>query len=156
MEEEKSLKDELKEMRVLLRGEEEKKVKKFNLPFKARLSKGKVKKGYATVAVIRENKAIDFIREPIVDGTIKLDGDTFHAVSDEDIFLYKNKPFIFQAKNKLNPHNPLSGKNETYGQKYIMARMEGDKIVGKKKIGWGISIGALIIIAVIAYALIAG
>jgi len=150
------LKEEIKELKEIVRGDEKKKKKKFRIPFMARLGKKAVRKGYVTVAIIRENKNIDFIKEPIVDSTIKLDGDSFHALKDEDVFFYKNKPFIFQAKSRLNPYNPLQGKNETYGQKYIMARMEGDKIVTKKKLGLGISIGALIVIAVIAYALIAG
>ena len=37
-----------------------------------------------------------------------------------------------------------------------MARLEGDKITGKKKIGIGISIGVLIIVAVVVYALFTG
>lgn len=156
MEEEKSLKDEVRELKSLIRGDPTKKKKKFRLPFKARLSKKAVRQGYVTVAIIRENKNIDFVKEPIIDSTIKLDGDSFHSLKDEEIFYYKNKPFIFQAKSRLNPYNPLEGKNETYGQKYVMARMEGDKITMKKKLGLGISIGALIIVAVIAYALIAG
>lgn len=153
--EEKSLKEEIKELKEIVKEDGKKKNKKFKLPFKARLGNRAVRTGYVTVAIIRENKNIDFTKEPIVDLTIKLDGDSFHALEEKDIFFYKNKPFVFQPKSKLNPYNPL-GKNETYGQKYIMARMEGDKIITKKKLGLGISIGALIIIGVIAYALIAG
>lgn len=160
MEEEKSektLRDEIREMKGMLDegSRKEKKVKPFRLPFKSRLSKSRLRRGYITVAVINDNMAVDFIREPIIDGTIKLE-DTFHAVEEFDIFSYKGRPLIFQAKSKLNPYNPLEGTHETYGQKYIMARMEGDKIIGKKKIGLGISIGILIIVGVIIYALFTG
>jgi hypothetical protein len=122
---------------------------------KARLGNSKIKKGFVTVAIINDNMSIDFTKEAIIDGTIKLN-DTFHAVEDFDIFNYKGKPFVFQAKSKLNPYNPLEGKHQTYGQKYVMARMEGDKITAKKNLGWGVSIGVLIIVGIIAYALITG
>lgn len=159
MEKETTIRDEIKELKELVNGTADikkgKKIKPFKIPFKARVNKSKLQQGYLTVAVINDNMSVDFRREPIKDGTIKLD-DTFHAVEDFDIFNYKGKPFIFQAKSKLNPYNPLKGDNETYGQPYVMARMEGDKLTTKKKIGLGISIGMLIIVGVIVYALFTG
>lgn len=157
--EEKSLRDEIGELKEIIKetgGKNKKKPKEFKLPFKAKINNSKLKSGYVTVVKIEENRGVDFIREPIKDGTIKLDGDTFHAVKEEDIFHYKGKPIIFQPKNKLNPYNPLQDKHETYGQKYIMARMEGDKITNKKKIGLGMSIGVMIIIGIIIYAIFFG
>ncbi len=155
--EDKTLRQELREIKeiVVEQGSKKKKPKSFRLPFKARVGNSKLKKGYLTVIVIEDNKAVDFVREPIIDGTIKLE-DTFHAVEDFDIYSYKGKPIIFQPKSKLNPYNPLKGENETYGQKYVMARMEGDKIIGKKKMGLTIGIGMLIIIGIIVYALFTG
>ena len=157
MEQEKSLKEEIREMRGLIEQTKDnsRKPKPFKLPFKAKINKARLSKGYVTVGIINDNKSLDFIREPIIDGTIKLD-DTFHAVEDFDIYSYKGKPFIFQPKSKLNPYNPLEGKHETYGQKYVMARMEGDKITSKKKMGLGISIGLVIILGIIGYALFTG
>lgn len=159
MAEEKSLRDELKELKDIVSEAEDRKKRKspksFSLPFKARVSPNRLKKGYLTVAVINDNMTVDFTKEPIVDGTIKLE-DTFHAVEEFDIFNYRGRPFVFQPKSKLNPYNPLQGTNQTYGQKYVMARMEGEKITQKKKIGWGISIGVLIIVGIIVYALITG
>ena len=152
----KTLKDEIRELKgILEQTKDSKDSKPFKIPFKSKLSKSKLSKGYVTVAIIYDNKNLDFVKEPIIDGTIKLD-DTFHAVEDFDIFHYKGKPFIFQPKSKLNPYNPLEGVHETYGQKYVMSRMEGDKITGKKKIGLGLSIGALIIVGIIVYALFTG
>ena len=154
-----SIRDELKELKEIINDSSTKKKSKsprpFRLPFKAKVGNSKLKNGYVTVAVINDNMAVDFRREPIKDGTIKIE-DTFHAVEEFDIFNYKGKPFIFQAKSKLNPYNPLRGDNETYGQPYVMARMEGDKITAKKKIGLGISIGVLIIVGVVVYALFTG
>ena len=151
MEEDRSLKDEIRELKEVMIEEKNKKSKKFRLPMRAKVGKVRLKQGYVTVAIIQDNKEIAFTKEPIVDGTIKLSdkkyGDTIHAVNEENIFTYKGRPFIWQAKGKINPFNPLIGMNETYGQKYIMARMESDKITNKRNFSWG-----LIIIGVIAAA----
>jgi len=151
-----SLTDELAEIKELLKTNNKvKKPKKFKLPWSAKVGNSKLKRGYVTIQVIEENGSLSFRKEPIVDGTIKLK-DSYHAIADMDILYYKGKPFIIQAKNKLNPYNPLRGEHETYGQKYVMARMEKDRIIGKKKLGLGVGIGALVIGAVIIYALITG
>lgn len=147
--------EKLENIEKMLEEQKKKPEKKFKLPSKAKVSNRKLKDGYITIVEVQENKNIDFKKLPIIDGTIKL-GDTFHAIESEDVFLYKGKPVIFQSKNKLNPYNPLKGEHETYGQKYVMARMEGDKLTLKKKIGWGMSIGLLIIIGIIAYSVLAG
>lgn len=132
--------------------------KPFKIPMKGRVGNAKIKKGFVTVVTIADNKNVDFAKERIIDGTIKLQqGDlSFHAIDPEDIFFYKGKPLLFQPKRKLNPYNPLKGKHETYGQKYVMARMEGDKIALKKSIGWGMGIGVLVLVGIIAYAIITG
>jgi len=159
MEEEKgrSLKEEVLELKDMIKDNQvkKKKVKPFRLPLKAKVGNSKLKKGYLTIAVIEDNMNVDFRKEPIIDGTIKIDN-TYHAVEEFDIFNYKGRPIIFQPKSKLNPYNPLRGNHETYGQKYVMARMEGERIVAKKQIGWGISIGIVIIIGVIIYAIVTG
>lgn len=151
--EEKTLKEKVDELYYSQRPE--RKSKKFIMPFRGRIGKSKLKQGYVTVVVIEENKNIDFTREPIIDGTIKLT-DTFHAIDETDVFFYKGKPLIFQAKKKINPHNPLHGDNETYGQKYVMARMEGDKIITKKGMGVGMTVGILVILAIVAYGIFFG
>lgn len=135
--------------------DEKKKKKKFRLPSKAKVNNKRLKEGYTTIVVIEDNKNIDFVKEPIIDGTIKLI-DTFHATNPDDIFSYKGKPIIFLPKRSLNPYNPLQGEHETYGQKYVMARMEGDKIITKKKMGMGLAIGGLIIVALVVYAIFGG
>jgi len=151
-----SLTEELAEIKELLRTNKKvKKPKKFKLPWGARVGNSKLKKGYVTIQIIEENGSLSFRKEPIVDGTIQL-GDSYHAIEDMDILYYKGKPFVIQAKNKLNPYNPLKGEHETYGQKYVMARMEKDRILGKKNLGWGVGIVGLIIGAVVIYALITG
>ncbi len=155
MGEEKSLKEEISEVKELIKESANKKPKKFSLPWKARVGNKKMSQGYATIIEIKENKSIDFKKEPIIDSVIKLD-DTFHAVNSDAMFFYKGKPVIIQCKNRLNPYNPLTNKNETYGQKYVMARMEGDKLTLKKSFGWGMSIGLIVIAAIIGYSVLFG
>ena len=152
-----AIKDELEE---LIKKFEElegkvKKQKKFRIPFIGRVSNRKVREGYISIVVIKDNKNIDFVKQPIVDGTFKLN-DTIHSVDERDIFLYKGKPFVFQPKRTINPYNPLKEEHQTYGQKYIMSRMESDKLTLKKQLGWGMSIGVLIIVAIIGYSIFSG
>lgn len=155
MTEETTLKDEIRALTSALDQSKMVKKKKFRLPLKAKLGKNKMRDGYVGLVIVNENKTIEFSKEPIIDSTIKVK-DTFHAVDSDNLFFYKGKPFFFIAKNKLNPHDPLVGDNETYGQKYVMARMEGDKIITKKKAGLGIGIGVAIIAAVILYYVLSG
>ena len=159
-----AIKDELDELKKKFEEIESKgkRKKKFRLPFKARIGKRKMREGYVTILIIRDNGNLDFTKEPIIDATFKLN-DTIHYLDEESIFYYKGKPFIIQAKKKLTQHNPkksdkepLEGKNETYGQKYVMARMESDKLTLKKSMGWGMSIGAIVIVGIIVYSLFTG
>jgi len=130
--------------------------KKFRMPLKGKISKSRLKQGYTTVLVIGENNTADFTREPIVDGTIKL-GDTFHAADSDDCLTYKGRPLLIIAKKSNVPYNPNHVKNTTFSQKHIMSRMMNETLDKAKKLGIGaISIGAVILIAVIAYAFIAG
>lgn len=160
---------ELKEMLRESKGTKGKKQKKFRMPWKARVGKAKLKKGFVTVEIIGENKAVTFEKKAIIGGTIELDG-TIHAVDNFDIYYYKGKPFIHQPITKLNPWHPLGqylneeriydgkilAKNEIFGQKYIMARMKSDLIKTKRKIGWGASIFGIVVLGIVAYAFITG
>ena len=135
------------------------KEKKFRLPLKAKVSKGKMKQGYATVIAFKENNNIDFVRKQIIGGTIKLDDGepiSIHSLKKESIFFYKGKPVIFQPKSNLNPWNPFKQKDETYGQPLVMARMEGDKLSIKKGFGSAGWIVTAVVGAIIAYAFVTG
>lgn len=133
-----------------------KKPKKFKLPLKGKVNKNRLQRGYVTIVEVAENNVMNITREPIIDGTIKL-RDTFHAIDNEDILTYKNKPALIIPKKSLNPYNPNRIKNQTYGQKYIKSRMLNEVLDAKKKLGVaGMSIGAIILGAVLIYAFIAG
>lgn len=152
------IKETLDEINQKLEEKDEKKPK-FRMPWKAKIGKVKMKKGYATILTIKENNVVDFIREPIKDSVVRLqEGNdvSFHAVDSEDVLTYKGKPFMIIPKIKKNPYNPAKGDNETYGHKYILARMESEKLTLKGKMGWGLSIGILVIIGIVVYSVLTG
>lgn len=137
---------------------DKKKKRKFRLPRKGKVSKGKMKRGFMTIQRIDDNGNVTFEKQRISDATYQLSTGDYHTSSKEDILSYKGKPFVIQATKKLNPYNPnnqttktidgklegpLEGPNETYGQKYIRARMLADTIKVKGK-GGGIIIWLLI------------
>jgi len=136
--------------------EEDRATKKFRLPFRAKLSKSKLKNGYASVLVIGENDEAVFTREQIVDSTVKL-GDTYHHAEGENCLTYKGKPFLIIPKKSNKPYNPNSVVNTIFSQKHIMSRMMNEVLGSSKKLGMGaISIGGIILLGVIIYAFIAG
>ena len=138
-----------------LQGKKKKQPKKFRLPGKAKVNPKRMREGYCTVVIMEDNHNINFVKEPIIDGTIKLKN-TFHVVGEEEVYFYKNKPLIFQPKRLLNPYNPLKQKHETYGHQYFMVRMLADKIVARKKMSLGIGIGLLVIVGIVIYAVLGG
>jgi len=158
------LKEEIRELNKTVKEMlDTQKPKKFR-SLKARISTTKLKKGYVAVVEIGENKVVNIRREPIVDGTIKLN-DTFHAVTDLEIFLYKPGlgkayPMVFLPKTRLQAWSPLSTElekpKETYGQKYVMARMESDRITAKKALGFGAIVIGIAVIGGIAYLIFSG
>jgi hypothetical protein len=136
--EEKTLTDKVDEIYNAFQEIDKKKIRKFRVPRRGKVSKRQGRRGYSTILRIDDNGNCDFEKRPIEDSTYRLKKGDYHTAEEKDMNLsYKGKPFIIQASKKLNPHNPLDGTNETYGQKYVMARMLGDaiKMVGKKKGG---------------------
>lgn len=136
---EKNLTDKVEEIYSAFHEMDKKKIRKFRVPRRGKVSKRQVRQGYTTILRIDDNGNCDFEKRPIEDSTYRLKlGGTYHTAKEEDLNLsYKGKPFIIQPTKKLNPYNPLSSDNETYDQKYVMARMLGDaiKLSTKKKGG---------------------
>ena len=133
-----------------------KKPKAFRMPFKGKLGRTKLKRGFVTVIQIAENDAVSFTREVIEDGTIRLDK-TYHAVDDQDILTYKGRPLIIVPKKSNTPYNPNRVINNTYGQKHIQSRMLNETINTAKKLGFaGMSIGAVVLIGALIYAFVGG
>jgi len=139
MSEEKSIKDLLIEMNEKIE-EKGKREKGFKLPWKGKVSKSKVKKGWATYMVIRDNRNIEFTKKPI---------------EEQTTLFYKGKPFYVQPSWSVKPFSPTENYNQTIkegyasqGYKLLMNRMKNEQLTTKKSFG-GIGI-FLIIVAIIA------
>lgn len=153
--EEKSLKETLAEVAKNLEElKQQKKIKKWSLPFFTRFGMGKKRKrmGYVVFVNIGTNKAITFIKAPISDG-VALVNNVPHIVEPDDILLWKNKiPMVLQPQWSERPFSPKDhfAKAETAGQntaglEYIMNFILKTQIQAKKNFPTG-----LIIIGVIA------
>ena len=117
-----------------LEGQNNRKWKKLKLPRKAKVSKGKIKKGWIGVLKIDENGNISGEKTKLEDSTHRLKEGTYHATDGREILFWQGKfPVIVQETTKVNPTYFGKGSNETYGQKYIMARMLKDAIKIKNK-----------------------
>lgn len=151
----KNLKDEVRDVKEKLVdiSESRSKRKRFKLPRKSRVKKKKIREGWATVCVVKDNKAVDFQKVRLDGGTYKLDNDdtTYHVSNADDIYFYNGKPIIFQPKKKQNPVNLLEGKDETYGHEQIMDRMTGDAVKQRKSSG---DMGKYILIGIAAIIII--
>ena len=124
---------------------QEKKIKKWKIPGKARLSKGQVAKNYATFMVIKDNKEVDFIRNPIEDGTSVIDG--FPRIATADFCLtYKGKPLYILPYWSMKPFSPVENYKETEkdkmnmtGRRLVLTKLRVDQIQKKKgnlPFGW--------------------
>lgn len=145
------------------KGEKVRKKWKFKLPFKAKISKGKLKQNYVTVMKIQENGGVDFVREQVVDQTIMLDK-VPRLASGRYVLNYKNKPLVIQPMWSVEPFAPETNYEQTLkdgsnsaGYRLLLNRMQGEAIkLGKKLSGLGISIFGLVIAAIVIYALLTG
>ncbi len=128
------------------------KVKRIKLPRRARVKKRRLRKGWVGVVRIDENDSMRGERKKIEDGVFQTKDGTYHASDGREIKFWEGKfPVLFQPTWKINPINFKKEDNETYGQKYIMARMLKDATLGKKKIGgnwilWLVGAGAAIFV----------
>lgn len=129
------------------------KEKKIKLPSRAKAKRGKIKKGWIGIISIDENGGIKGEKQKVEDSTIRLKDGSYHALDGEEILFWEGKfPVIIQPTWKLNPlklrkkegEKDEAKANQTYGQKYVMARMLGDTIKVKAK-SMGILIWALLI-----------
>lgn len=161
--EENNLKDMIKEIKKqneeILAGKED---KAFKLPWKAKLTKGKIKKDWAIVQVINQNRNMDFIKAQIKDGCIEVAG--FPRIATTDYMLsWKGHPWIIIPEWSIKPFSPVENYEETVkekmnmsGRRGVLSTLEIEAI--KKKGGFGI-VGWIIlgvIILGVGYYLISG
>lgn len=157
-EEETSLKDEIKKMsqnfETLI---SEGKAKKFKLPLKANVNKTKAKENYAGICYINENREVKFIKLPIKEGGIIVDGQP-HLATPEYTLTYKNKPFIIVPSWNLKPFSPeenfddaIRGKHTSHGHRLLLNIMKNETLQLKKKLGLGALGLGILVIGVIGY-----
>jgi len=157
-----SLKDKIEELIELNKQTLEKKEKKFKLPWKARLNKGNMRNNYTTVCYINENKAIDFLKVPVQEGTMMVKDAPYLAMADH-MLTYKGKPFmIFPAWNtepfspKRNLDEAQENKTLNIGYRYLLNRMKSEVIKAKKSINVMLIVGILAAIGLVYYVLKSG
>jgi len=127
---------------------------------KAKVSRSKLKKGYIGVIKIEENGNASGEKSKIENFVYKLKKGDYH-VSDggEKLWWNGKHPFLIQPTWKLSPldlRKKPEEKNETQGQKLVLATMKKDLITKKGTGNSIIWIVLLIVAAVIGYSLIKG
>lgn len=123
-----SLQDRLKEL------EEAKKIKRFSLPFKAKVGRFKRKKGYASICYIKNNRSVILMKAPIQDGVIDIDG-TPHLALPKHTLNYKNKAFLIVPEWNTEPFSPE--------ENYDKAAAEGTRSIGLKHLANYLEAGQL-------------
>lgn len=157
----KSLKETIKELVEVLKEDKEikqkKKEKKFFMPFKGRVSKQQVKKGWATIMKINENRTIDFTKTPIEEQTYMLDGIP-RIATPQDSLIYKGKPFIIQPSWSVKPFSAeenlqytIQNNNNSVGYKLLLNRIKMEVVATKKTISMAMIIGIGILVIVGGY-----
>ncbi len=114
------------------------KTKNIKIPRRAKVRKRKLKKGWIGVLKIDENRNISGEKQKILGGAYMTKDGQYHVSDGREIFFWLGKfPLVIQPSWRNNPLqiDPKSEKNETYGDKYKMAKMLSDTIKVKSKGG---------------------
>lgn len=156
-EEEKSVRDLVKELieqnKAIV---ERKETKPWKLPFKGRVNKAKIKRGFATIQLLKNNGEVDFLRAPVdADGTVEIDGFPRIATAEYKMS-YKCKPFYIIPEWSMKPISLVETRDQTErermdvaGRRLILSKLEKEQVDGKKKMKGGIGLWIVIGIAII-------
>lgn len=130
---------------------DKKDVKKLKLLRKAKVSKGRIKRGWVGILFLNENRVISGQKVKLEGGTYKTKDGNYHVTNGKELLFWEGKyPILIQRYDKLNPTNILlkeGEKNEVYGQDLIMLRIKKDIIKEKKKFNLGFLYIILILVA---------
>lgn len=122
------------------------KVKELRIPNRAKVRGSRAKKGWIGILVVDENDNIHGEKVQLKDSAYKLKDGTFHASTGKEKLMWNGRfPVMIQSAKRINPVDFSSESNQTYGQKYIMAKMLGGMVISKKK-----AAGGLVILVVLA------
>ncbi len=126
-----------------------KRTRKFGIPWKSRVSKLSAREGYASICYINENRGIKFIKAPIKEGAIIIDGIP-HLATTDYMLTYKNKPFLIVPSWNTEPFAPeenlseaARNKRTTYGYRLLLNTLKSEQLETKKSIS-GMTIFILI------------
>jgi hypothetical protein len=132
------------------------KSKKLRFPMRAKVNSSRLKKGWIGCLTVGENRIVTGEKLPVEDGAYRTKDGTYHTLDGHEILFWNGRtklPFIIQPVVKINPIDLVEGKNETRGQKMIMAKMLKDQIKIKDK---GSMKGLLIVVVVIGVGYVLG
>lgn len=112
------------------------KKKELKLPWGAKVRGRKAKKGWVGIIKVDENNVMNGEKVLLRDASYitKSDGIT-HATDGSEMLMWQGKfPVFIQESKKNNPKNFRfnEGGNETYGQRYIRAKMLSEAIKAKQ------------------------
>ena len=113
--------------------------KRFKLPLGIRMQKGKIKKNYAVVMIVRTNGTVYFKMIAIEDNTIKV-GEIYHEATAGHILRYKKYPLIILPEWNIKPFSPSENIKEAIkdgslssAEKFILHKVKMES-VSKSKI----------------------
>lgn len=158
MEEEKSRLDRIEEkLDMIAEGKKKPKDKKFKLPFRGKVGKGKVKKNWATYLIINENREVDFKKFQIDEQTVVIDGIPKIA-TPEEMLTYKGKPFVIQPSWSVKPWSLTDSYDQAMrdnymaqGYRLLLNRMFSEALKLKKKISGLVIFIVIVAIVIVGY-----
>lgn len=106
MEEEKTFREDIEEIKELLKTKSE---KKFRLPLRIKLLTQRLRKNYVIVMIIKTNGAVKIKMLKIEDDTIKI-GDNFYDASASSILRYGKYPLLLVPEWNMKPISPETNK----------------------------------------------
>ena len=161
--EKESLRDILEEIKINQKKlVDEKKVKSWKLPWKAKVGKGKLKQGYITVQYINSNNESEFMKVQVSEGAMMIKDAPYIATPDY-MLTHKGKPMIIVHADSAEPYSPSKHLEEAekdkrlqLGNRILLNKMKSESIKPKKPIPWGIILGGLAVIGILFYFLSKG
>ena len=138
------------------------KIWNFKLPFRARLNKKNISNNWITLQYINENKEVKFIKAPIEEGVILIEG-VPHVPTPESIVTYKGKPMIIQPSWNTQPfmadidyQRAREDGTLSKGWKLILNRYKNEAIAVKKTWSSGAIVIGLIVLVIVGYVAMKG
>ena len=121
--------------------------KKFRLPMDIKMQKAKFKKNYILVQFLRNNGAVEFKIQEIIDNTVKINN-IYYEATGKYLMRYKNMPMIVLPEWNISPvtneielfdagknlENAVKDGKLSAAEKFILHAIKLDTVVEKKSI----------------------